>query len=108
MFTVSKLKNVKRLVIISTTISNLLFMCLYLIPFSNLDTKFKTVLVVIGILSAYFGTYFVQTLLYKWANSYVSPRKRGEYSAVKEIIALVLADIIFVTKKVEKQKVMVQ
>lgn len=88
-FTVSKVKNVKKLVIISTTASNLLFMCLYLIPFFNLGTKFKTVLIIVGMLAAYFGMYFVQTLLYKWANSYVSPRKRGEYSAVKEVISLV-------------------
>lgn len=88
-FTVAKIRNVKKTVIVFTTLSDLLFMGLYLIPFSAGNLKFKTALVIICILLAYFGMYFVQTMLYKWANSYVSPYKRGEYSAVKEIISLV-------------------
>ena len=38
--------------------------------------------------------YLIYSIYFKWANSYVSPDKRGEYSAVKEMISL-FTGIIF-------------
>ena len=40
------------------------------------------------ILLAYLTKYLIMSLCFKWANSYVDPAHRGEYSAVKEMISL--------------------
>lgn len=41
------------------------------------------------ILAAYFALYLNTTICYKWGNSFVSPDKRGAFSAVKEMISLI-------------------
>jgi len=40
------------------------------------------------ILFAYFGNYFVTSMLFKWGNSFVHPNRRASYSAGKEMISL--------------------
>ncbi|MBR5156737.1 MAG: MFS transporter [Clostridia bacterium] len=79
----------KRIVITCDTISIFFFMLLYLVPFIPVSKEIKTVLVMLSILLAYAGKYTVVSLLFKWANSYVSPSQRARYSANKEIISLV-------------------
>lgn len=79
----------KKLVIVFDTLSILFFMFLYLVPFLPVANEVKTVLVVLGILMAYAFKYLIYSICFKWANSFVHPNKRGEYSAVKEIISLV-------------------
>lgn len=49
----------------------------------------KKPLVVICILVAYFGNYMVSTVIFRWGNSFVDPKKRASFTAGKEIISLV-------------------
>lgn len=87
-FLVSKMKNTKKTVLFFDTLSQVFFMGIYLIPFLPIGLAAKTVLAVLGILIAYIGKYMIISIFFKWANSYVEPGKRGEYSAVKEMISL--------------------
>lgn len=89
-----KMKNIKKTVLIYETLSQLLFMSLYLIPFMPVSYEVKTVLVIAGVLGAYFCMYLVYSIYFKWANSYVDPKKRGEYSAAKEMLSL-FSGVIF-------------
>ena len=93
-FLARKLYNTKATVIAFEILSQVLFMSLYLIPFFPFSTEMKTVIVVACVMVAYILKYLVASILYKWANSYVDPHKRGEYSAVKEMISL-LSGIVF-------------
>jgi len=84
----------KKLVILSDTLSIFFFMFLYFVPFLPIGKEFKTVLVVLSVLMAYAFKYLIYSICFKWANSFVHPCKRGEYSAVKEIISL-LSGMVF-------------
>jgi MFS family permease len=77
-------------------IGQLLFMGIYLIPFlpAVSGSKYRQVLVVVCMLLAYLGNYLVQPMIYKWGNSFVEPRKRGVYSATKEMISLLSGIVI--------------
>ena len=88
LFLVSKIKNVKRTVIVSHTLCQLFFAGLYLIPFMTISTEIKTFIVVVCVLFAYIFNYLVASILFKWANSFVDPKKRGVFSAAKEMISL--------------------
>ncbi len=87
-FLINKIRNTKRAAILFTSTSQLFFMCLYIIPFLSFSRGIKTTLSVIFILGAYFANYFIASILFKWANSYVAPTKRGSFSATKEMISL--------------------
>lgn len=89
-----RMKSVKKTVILFDTLSQLFFMSVYLVVFLPVSQSVKTVLIMAGILFGYFGMYLIYSIYFKWANSYVSPDKRGEYSAVKEMISL-FTGIIF-------------
>lgn len=78
----------KKLVIFFDTISILFFMLLYVIPFLPIGRTQKTILVVISVIAAYAGKYLISSICFKWANSFVDPKHRAEYSAVKEMISL--------------------
>ena len=93
-FCVQRIKNVKRTVIFFNILGCLLFSCLYLIPFLPGSVAMKSVLVIVCLLLAYFGNYFVASMLFKWANSFVDPHRRGDYSATKEMISL-LSGMVF-------------
>ena len=88
-FLVEKMTNVKKTVIICDTISQLFFLSIYLVPFLPFQTSIKTILVIVAVLIAYIAKYLIYSIFFKWANSFVAPDNRGEYSAVKEIISLV-------------------
>ena len=83
------LKNVKRTVILFDTLSQVFFFSVYLVPLLPFSVTIKTVIVIACILLAYICKYTISALRFKWANSYVDPVKRGEYSAVKEMVSLV-------------------
>jgi len=87
-FLIKKMKNVKKTVIIFDTISQLLFMSMYCLPFLKVDKSIKILLMIAAILLAYFFKYIITSIYFKWANSYVNPKKRGVYSSVKEMISL--------------------
>lgn len=93
-FVVQRITNTKRFVILFHSSSQLLFMSLYLIPFFGFASEYKSVLVFGCILIAYFGNYFVTSMIYRWGNSYVAPTKRATYSSVKEIISLLLGTVV--------------
>lgn len=88
-FLIEKMTNVKKTVIICDTISQLFFLSIYLVPFLPFQTSIKTILVIVAVLIAYIAKYLIYSIFFKWANSFVAPGNRGEYSAVKEIISLV-------------------
>lgn len=95
LFLVQHIRNVKRTATLFNTLSTLLFMCLYLLPFVPIGGGSKTVLVMSVILSAYFCNYLVTSVIFNWGNSFVNPTKRGTYSAGKEITSLIMG-IIFI------------
>ena len=86
--------SVKRTVIVADTVSQTLFLAVYLIPFLPAAPALKGVLAAAGILLGYAFKYAVSSILFRWANSYVDPAKRGDFSAVKEMISL-LSGIAF-------------
>ncbi|MBO4971424.1 MAG: hypothetical protein J6D45_01270 [Clostridia bacterium] len=89
-FIVRKITNTKRFAVFFHALSQLFFMSLYLIPFLPFEYKYKEILVIVCILFAYFGNYLVTSMIYKWGNSFVDPKKRGVFSAGKEMISLIL------------------
>lgn len=89
-----KVKNVKRPIIALDTLSQLLFASLYIVPFMPFNRQSKAVALVVLILSAYLALYLNTTLCYKWGNSFVSPDKRGSFTATKEMISL-LSGVFF-------------
>ncbi len=85
---VSKVKNIKRFVTVFHTASNLLFLSLFLIPFLPMSASVRVPVSILCILAAYFGNYFVTSMIYNWGNSFVAPGKRAEFSSVKEMVSL--------------------
>lgn len=90
----ARICSVKRTVLVSDTLSQLLFFAVYLVPFLPLTGRGKAAAAVICMLGGFAAKYLVSSLIFRWANSYVDPKKRGEYSAVKEMISL-LSGIVF-------------
>jgi len=84
----NKIRSVKKTAIICDTLGHLLLMGVYLIPFLNVSVRAKTIFVITCILGAYLIKYPMSSAKFKWANSYVNPVKRGEYSGIKEIFSL--------------------
>ena len=93
-FVVRKITNTKLVAILFHSLSQLFFMSLYLIPFMPFAETVKKPLVVVCILVAYFGNYMVSTLIFRWGNSYVDPKKRASYTAGKEIISLLTGMVV--------------
>lgn len=89
-------KNAKMLVIIFSTLSNVFFGLAFFVPLLSFEAQIKRILAVIFIVSGYCFLYFVVSIAYKWANSFVQPGKRGLFSAKKEILSLI-SGIIFTT-----------
>ena len=87
-FVVQRIANTKHFVAWIHTVGQLLFAFLYLIPFLPVALPYRKVLVFASVLLAYFGNYFVTSMLYKWCNSFVDPNERGRFSATKEMISL--------------------
>ena len=86
-FVVRKITNTRLFAIIFHTASQVLFMSLYLLPFAPFAAEFKKPLVVICIIAAYFGNYMVSTLIFRWGNSFVNPKKRAGFTAGKEVVS---------------------
>ncbi len=78
----------KKLVILFDTLSIFFFMFLYFIPFLTPHKTLRTVLVTLSVFGAYVGKYFIYSICFKWANSYVDPTRRARFSANKEMISL--------------------
>lgn len=93
-FVMKRISNTKRFAIIFHSIGQLFFMLLYIIPFLPFATEHKQVLVIICVLLAYFGNYFVTSMIYQWGNSHVDPHKRASYSAGKEMLSLISGVVV--------------
>ena len=86
--------NVKRTVLVFDTLSQLLFFAVYLAPLLPLAGRGRAVCAVICMTAGFAAKYLVSSLIFRWANGFVDPAKRGEFSAVKEMISL-LSGIVF-------------
>lgn len=93
-FMVAHLKNTKRSVLFLDTLSNFIFLSIYLIPFLKASREVKTAIAIVCIMLGYLCKYLIQSLIFRWCNSYVAPNKRGEFSAIKEIVSLI-SGIVF-------------
>lgn len=83
-----KLKKIKKPIIILDTLSQLFFVSIYTVPFFPLTLSGKTAAVTGLILLGYLTLYLNTSMCYRWGNSFVSPDKRGSYSATKEMVSL--------------------
>lgn len=93
-YLMSHLKNTKKTVLLFDALGQMFFLGIYLVPFLAVSVRVKTVIVILCILFAYICKYLIYSLCFKWANSYVAPEKRGDFSSVKEMISL-FSGIIF-------------
>ena len=93
-FVGQRISNTKRFVTLFHSLSQVFFMSLYLIPFLPFEYKHKEILVIVCILAAYFGNYFVTSMIYQWGNSHVHPNHRARFSATKEMISLAFGIIV--------------
>ncbi len=84
----------KTLVVIMSIVNQLLFAFLYAIPILDIDSSVKPAIFVTVIISAYIIYNVIQPKKIVWLMSLVSDRKRGKFTAVKEIISLI-AGIIY-------------
>ena len=91
---IKRISNTKRFAIAFHCAGQLFFMALYLIPFLPFAVKYKQIIVIACTLLAYFGNYFVTSLIYQWGNSHVDPHKRASYSAGKEMISLLSGVVV--------------
>ena len=83
-----RVKNVKRTVILFDVCSMLCFMMTYLLPFLPIGREVRTVLLFASIGSGFALKYLQLNLYYKWGNSFVSPKKRGVFTARNNVISL--------------------
>lgn len=83
------IKNTKRMSLLFNTLSQCLFLLIYFIPFLPIGKTLKISAAVSMVLLAYASQYLISPVLFRWANSYVSPQKRGVFGALKEMLSLV-------------------
>ncbi len=89
LFAVKHITNVKRASIIFHFASQIFFMSLFLLPFLPFAKEYKTAIVIVCVLIAYFGNYLVTSVIFKWGMSYVDPHRRASFSATKEMVSLI-------------------
>lgn len=82
------MKKVKLNVIVYDSLSVLLFLFTYVIPLIPGLGKAVGVLAFFCISFGFFLKYLVLNIYFKWGNSFVSPDKRGSFSATKEMVSL--------------------
>ncbi len=78
----------KKIVLLFDVTSIFFFMFAFLTPFLPVSKTVKTVFVMACIFLAYVFYYLCFSLYFKWANSYVEPTKRADFTATKEMISL--------------------
>lgn len=102
-FVVQRISNVKLFAVLFHTAGQLMFMLLFLIPFLGYSSEsaflswaweHRAVWLIAGMLIAYFGNYFVTSMIYKWGNSFVEPHHRARYSATKEMVSLITGMVV--------------
>lgn len=91
---ISKLGKVRKAVMILDTLSQLMYIGIYAVPFLPFSFSVKAVAVTAMILFGYLFLYLNQQVCYKWGNSFVSPEKRGIFSNTKELISLLSGVVV--------------
>ena len=85
----SKLRmNAKTISLLFSTLSQLLFALLYLVPFFTISDAAKRTLAVAFIVIAYFTLYLFAPIHYRWAYKFVPEEHRARFSATKEMVSL--------------------
>ena len=79
----------KRMVISLLVLDEICFALLYLVPIVKLPSNAKTIIFVILILLGYLFQNFASPFRSRWQMSNVAHNKRGEFTAIKEIVSLV-------------------
>ena len=87
-------KPVKRWVTICHSINQLFFACVYLVPFFNFSKSVKTILFILFFLGGNIINQIVNAPKINWFMSLVDEKKRGSFTAKKEIVSL-LGGMIF-------------
>lgn len=85
-----RVRNTKRYAIPMQLFGELMFVSLYLIPFLNVSTDIKSILMVVSIIFAYLGYHLSNAIVYRWGNSFVDPHHRAEFTSTKEMISTLL------------------
>ncbi len=70
------------------------FMMMFLVPYLPVNHSAATVIVMMCVLLGYTLLYVVASIMFRWANSFVEPGRRGRFSSTREIVSL-LSGIIF-------------
>lgn len=82
-------RKIRKTLFVFTLINELLFGCLYLVPSVPLSSDGKTALFVVLILSAYLLYNIASPAKYRWLMSFVDSKKRGSFTAKKEMVSLI-------------------
>ena len=80
---------VKPTVIVLSVINQLLFAVLYIIPLADFGSTIKNIAFTVAIFSAYIIYNFAHPKKMNWFMSLVSDKKRGSFTADKEIFSLI-------------------
>ncbi len=83
-------KNPKKFLLLFSLLNQILFMLLYVIPGINIPSGVKNIAFAIIILSAYVIYYFAHPKKITWYTSFIDIKKRGSFTANKEMISLVV------------------
>ena len=84
----------KRISTVLNCVGHLLLVFLYLTPFLPFRGTGIRLIVMGIILVSYAMRYLVATIVFRWANSFVDPNRRADFSAKKEIVSL-LCGMVF-------------
>ncbi len=82
-------RSLKTPVTVMHLINQLLFAALYMIPFTSIPQSVKAALFVVMFLGGHLLSNTVMPFKLSWLMSFVDDRKRGEFTANKEIVSLI-------------------
>ncbi len=85
---ISRVTDTKTFAIVFHALGQFSFAFLFLTPYLPFGPAAGRVCAVLLIILAYFGNYFVNSVIFGWGNSKVRPGRKGRFSAVKEMISL--------------------
>ncbi len=92
-----KTKRMKLFVTIMHLINQVMFVLLYFIPVFNIPGAVKVVLIVSMFLCGHLVANIVSPYKLSWLMSYVPDKKRGKFTANKEIVSLVMGTVFSMT-----------
>lgn len=90
----SGVSSVKKLTIFGTLFKQALFVVLYALPFFDISSNAKSVLIIVFMLGAHMIGNIVYSPKIAWLMGLVDDRERGKFTAVKEMVSL-LSGMIF-------------